>query len=177
LRPVYEAGPVTYRVFSVGDKTFQVPTFSYYFNNTDCWAKIEGTVAKVGVSDFIRLDPREIVSLKPPDVGLMVAIFDRLCSFTTDNVSLDVNSPVSGRVVSVNQKLTGNPGLVKEDPYERGWVVEVELSDIDDNMEFLMDCEEYFSNAKARVESGPRLGCPCSRRGRVYRSGKTQDKE
>lgn len=175
--PMEETGPVSYREFIVRDKTFRVPASGYSFNNTDCWARINGTVAKVGISDFIRLDPREIVSLRPPDVGLIVAIFEGLCSFATDHVSLDLNSPVSGRVVSVNQELIDNPGLVKDDPYERGWVVEVELSDIDDDMEFLMDCGEYFSNAKARVESGPRLGCPCSRRGRVNRSGKTQDKE
>jgi glycine cleavage system H protein len=161
-----ETGPVTYREFSTGEKTFRVPDSGYYFNNTDCWARIDGTVAKVGVSDLIRLDPREIISFEPPDVGLLVAIFDGLCSFATDNVSLDVNSPVSGRVVSVNLELMGDPALVEEDPYERGWVVEVELSDIDDDLEFLMDSEEYFKNAKARVESGPRLGCPCSRRGR-----------
>jgi len=168
-----ETGPATCREFSAEDATFRIPSTGYYFNNTDCWARIDGTVATVGVSDFIRLDPREIVSLKPPDIGLKVSIFDGLCSFATDNVSLDVNSPVSGRVVSVNQELIDNPGLVKDDPYERGWVVEVELSDIDDDMEFLMDCEEYFGNAKARVESGPRLCCPCSRRGRVNRPGKT----
>jgi glycine cleavage system H protein len=172
-----EKGPVTYREFSVGDKTFRVPTSGYSFNNTDCWARIDGTLAKVGISDFIRLDPREILSFEPPDIGFKATIFDGLCSFKTDNVSVDVNSPVSGRVVSVNQDLIDNPGLLKEDPYESGWVVEVELSDIDDDMEFLMDCEEYFRNAKARVESGPRLGCPCSRRGRVYRPRETQGKE
>ena len=168
---------VTYREFSVGDKTFRVPTSGYTFNNTDCWARINGTVAKVGISDFIRLDPREIVSFEPPDIGLIVAIFDGLCSFATNHVSLDVNSPVSGRVVSVNQELIDTPGLVKEDPYERGWVAKVELSDIDNDMEFLTDGEEYFRNAKARVGSGPRLGCPCSRRGRVDRSVQTRDKE
>jgi glycine cleavage system H protein len=174
---VDDAGLVTYREFNAGDKIFRVPESGYYFNNTDCWAIINGTVARVGISDFIRIDPREIVSLKPPDVGLIVAIFDGLCSFETDNVSLEVNAPVSGRVVSVNQELINNPRLVKEDPYESGWVAEMELSDIDDDMEFLMDCEEYFRNAKARVESGPRLGCPCSRRVRVNRPGKTQEKE
>ena len=164
--PMDETGPVTYREFSTGDKTFRVPDNGYYFNNTDCWARIDGNRAKVGVSDFIRLDPRQIISLEPPEVGLIVAIFDGLCSFETDHVSLEINAPVSGKVVSVNQELLDNPGLIKEDPYQRGWVVEVELSDIDDDKEFLMDCEEYFHNAKARVESGPQLGCPCSRRGR-----------
>jgi glycine cleavage system H protein len=175
LISVEEIEPLTYKEFGAGDMNFRVPASGYYFNNTDCWARIDGTVARVGISDFIRLDPREIVSLEPPDVGLKVSIFDGLCSFATDNVSLDVNSPVSGTVVSVNQNLIDNPWLVKEDPYERGWVVEVELSDIDDDIEFLTDCEEYFYNAKVRVESGPRVGCPCSRRGRVNRPGNTQD--
>jgi len=172
-----ETGTINYREFSIGNETFRVPESGYAFNSTDCWARIDGNRAKVGVSDFIRLDPRQIISLKPPDIGLIVAIFDGLCSLETDRVSLEVNAPVSGKVVSVNQELIGNPGLVKEDPYERGWVVEVELSDIEDDLEFLMDCEEYFSNAKARVESGPRLGCPCSRRVRANRSGKAQGKE
>jgi len=164
--PMDETGPVTYREFSTGGKTFRVPDSGYYFNNTDCWARIDGTVATVGVSDFIRLDPRQIISLEPPDVGLIVAIFDGLCSFAADHVSLEINSPVSGKVVSVNQELIDNPGLVKDDPYERGWVVEVELTDVQDDLEFLMDSEEYFKNARARVENGPQLGCPCSRRGR-----------
>ncbi|MHB8896895.1 MAG: glycine cleavage system protein H, partial [Candidatus Geothermincolia bacterium] len=90
------------------------------------------------------------------------------------HVSLELNSPVSGRVISVNRELIDNPGLVKEDPYEGGWVVEVELTDVEEDMEFLMDGEEYYRNAKARVESGPRLGCPCSRRVRANRPGKTQ---
>lgn len=161
-----ETGSVRYKEFDAGDVTFRVPESGYSFNNTDCWARIDGAVAKVGFSDLIRLDPRKIVSLDPPEIGLTVSIFDGLCSFETDGVSLEVNAPVSGTVVSVNQELIESPGLVKEDPYERGWVVEVELTDIDDDLEFLMGCEEYFRNAKARVENGPQPGCPCSRRGR-----------
>lgn len=52
-----ETGPVTYREFSIGEKTFRVPNSGYYFNNTDCWARIDGTVAKVGISDFSVLTP------------------------------------------------------------------------------------------------------------------------
>lgn len=159
--------PVTYRDFTFEDKEFRVPESGYYFNNTDCWARIDGASARIGVSDFIRLDPRLIVAFEPPDPGLKVSIFDGLCSFTTDRVSLQVNSPVTGTVIAINDELLADPGLVKEDPYERGWVAELKLSDIDDDMEFLMDAQEYFRNARARVAAGPRLGCPCSRRIRV----------
>lgn len=170
--PVTE--PVTCQEFNIEDKDFRVPFSGYLFNNTDCWARIEGNVAKVGVSDFIRIDPRQIVSFKPPDIGLTVSIFDGLCSFETENVSFGVNAPVSGKVVCVNQEIIDNPGLVKEDPYGRGWVLELQLSDIEDDIEFLMDCDEYFRNAKARVQGGPQIGCPCSHRGRVTRKKKKQ---
>ncbi|MHB8895872.1 MAG: glycine cleavage system protein H, partial [Candidatus Geothermincolia bacterium] len=76
-----EAGPVEYKEFSAGEMTFRVPASGYFFNNTDCWARIDGNLARVGITDFARLDPRRIVALEPPDVGLTVAIFDGLCSF------------------------------------------------------------------------------------------------
>jgi len=155
----------------------RVPFDGYSFNNTDCWARIRGTVARVGLSDLIRLDPREILAFEPPDVGLLVGIFDRLCALKTDGVSVDLNSPVSGRVTSVNVDLVDDPGLVKEDPYGRGWVAEVELSDIDSDMDFLLDCEEYFFDVKSRLESGPRLGCPCSRRAGASRRATARGRE
>jgi glycine cleavage system H protein len=166
-----EAGPVEYMEYGSGDRTFRIPESGYYFNNTDCWARLNGTVARVGVSDFVRLDPRRIVTFVPPDIGFTVSIFDGLCSFETDRVSIEINAPVSGTVVSVNERLLEDPGLLKEDPYERGWVAELELTDIVDDMEFLMDCDEYFRNAKTRVEIGPQVGCPCSRRVRVRKPG------
>ena len=160
-----EMGPVTYREFSVADKTFRIPESGYAFNNTNFWARVDGNTARIGFTDLIRFDPREILSLRPPDTGDEVHIFEKLCSFETDRISLDVNSPVTGIVVSVNQELIENPGLIKEDPYERGWVVEMELFDFDDDMDCLMDCAEYPRFAKARIEAGPQIGCPCSRLG------------
>lgn len=165
-----EIEPVEYLEFASGDLVFRVPSRGYYFSNTDSWARIEGNLAKVGHSDFVRSDPRKIVSFEPPDVGSTVAIFDGLCSFLTDRVSLDLRAPVSGTVVSVNLELVKYPALVKEDPYERGWVAQIELSDIEEDLGFLMEGNEYFEHARARVACGPRLGCPCSRRVRVARS-------
>ncbi len=158
-------GPVRYKEFSAGDKTFRVPESGYAFNNTDCWARVKGNIAAVGFSDIIRFDPRELLSLRPPDVGDEVHLFEKLCSFKTDQISLDVTSPVSGIVLSVNKELLDNPGLVKEDPYEHGWIVEMELFNFDDDMDCLMDCQEYPRFARARIEMGPQVGCPCSRLG------------
>ncbi len=158
----------------MGDEVLRVPASGYYFNNTDCWARVEGGIVKVGFSDAIRFDPRAIVSFEEPEVGEEVRIYEELCSFGTDRGPLKLNAPMSGRVISVNPDVKDDPGLIKEDPYERGWVVELEPSDIDDDMDLLMDAEQYLRNTRARAASGP--GCPCTW-GRGHAARKAREEE
>jgi glycine cleavage system H protein len=77
-------------------------------------------------------------------------------------------SPVSGRLVAFNHQLVEAPRLMNDDPYERGWAIELELTDIDADIEVLMDCRQYFDLARARMQGGPR-SCPCTRQGALYR--------
>lgn len=156
--------------FRAGNRVYRVPRRGYYFNNTDCWAQFDGSRARTGLSCLVCHDQREILTFKPPRIGLKVSIFDRLCSFTTKGISLEVNSPVTGTVTSFNHDLLKSPGLVKADPYRAGWVVELDLCDPEGDLEFLTGCSEYYSSLKTRMESVPGRGCPCTRLGRAYRT-------
>lgn len=158
--------PISYRGFKVSGVDFRIPESGYVFDTSGFWAKRNENTARVGLADWIRLDPRQLLVLRPPDLGDEVHIFEKLCSFETDQISLDVNSPVTGIVTAVNSELIHEPGLVKEDPYGNGWVAEIELFDFDSDMDCLMNAEEYSRFAKARAEMGPQGGCPCSRFGR-----------
>ncbi len=157
--------PVKFTGFNVSGVDFRIPESDYVFDTGGFWAKRNEDTARIGLADWIRFDPRELLALRPPDLGDEVHIFEKLCSFETDQISLDVNSPVSGVVTAVNPELIDNPGLVKEDPYDRGWVAEIELFDFDSDMDCLMNAEEYSRFARARIEIGPQAGCPCSRLG------------
>jgi glycine cleavage system H protein len=146
------AEKVTYQEFMVGKFIFKVPVSGYYFNENDCWARVEGNRALLGVSDYVQQSASDMVYFEPPPIGKEVAIFEEAGSLESTKTALDIISPVSGIVVAVNQELVEAPELINQDPYERGWAVEVELTDFESDRELLMDCTEYYSYLKDKVE-------------------------
>jgi glycine cleavage system H protein len=144
--------PVTYREFSVDKFIFRVPESGYLFNENDCWARVEGQRARVGVSDYVQQSASDMVFFEPPTVGAEVNIFDEVGSLETTKTALDIISPVSGKVVAFNQEVVEAPELINEDPYERGWAVELELADFDSDKELLMDSTTYFDYLKQKTE-------------------------
>lgn len=60
------SGTVTYREFSVDKFIFRVPTSGYFFNENDCWARVEGTRARVGVSDYVQQSASDMIFFEPP---------------------------------------------------------------------------------------------------------------
>ncbi len=138
------SGSVSYREFSVDKFVFRVPSSGYFFNENDCWARVEGNRARVGVSDYVQQSASDVIFFEPPQIGAEVDIFGEVGSLETTKTALDIISPVSGKVVAVNQELVEAPELINQDPYERGWAVEIELADFDSDRELLMDSPAYF---------------------------------
>ncbi len=151
-KPDSFSGPVTYREFSVDKFVFRVPESGYFFNENDCWAHVEGTRARVGVSDYVQQSASDMIFFEPPAIGSVVSIFDEVGSLETTKTALDIITPVGGKVVAVNLEVVEAPELINEDPYERGWAVEIELSDLEGNRELLMDSTAYFDYLKQKAE-------------------------
>ena len=146
------SGIVTYREFSVDKFIFRVPETGYFFNENDCWARVEGTRARVGVSDYVQQSASDMIFFEPPEIGVEVSIFDEVGLLETTKTALDIISPVSGKVVAVNQEVVEAPELINEAPYERGWAVEIEMSDFEGDRELLMDSAAYFNYLKQKAE-------------------------
>lgn len=146
------SGAVGYREFSVDKFLFRVPVSGFFFNENDCWARVEGVRARVGVSDYVQQSASDMIFFDPPAIGAEVSIFDEVGSLETTKTALDIISPVSGKVTSVNQQVVEAPELINEDPYERGWAVELELTDFESDRELLMDCPAYFDYLKQKAE-------------------------
>lgn len=146
------AEPVSYKEFTVDKFVFRVPSSGYFFNENDCWASIQGSRAKVGVSDYVQQSASDMVFFEPPIIGAEVDIFGEVGSLETTKTALDIISPVSGKVVAVNQEVVEAPELINEDPYERGWAVELELRDFDSDKELLMDSGAYFEHLRKKAE-------------------------
>ena len=146
------SGAVGYREFSVDKFLFRVPVSGFFFNENDCWARVEGVRARVGVSDYVQQSASDMIFFDPPAIGAEVSIFGEVGSLETTKTALDIISPVSGKVTSVNQQVVEAPDLINEDPYERGWAVELELTDFESDRELLMDCPAYFDYLKQKAE-------------------------
>lgn len=143
---------VRYREFIVDKFVFRVPEGGFFFNENDCWARVEGGLARVGVSDYVQQSASDMLFFEPPAIGAELSIFDESGSLETSKTALDIISPVSGKVIAINQAVVDAPELINEDPYERGWAVELELSDLAGDRELLMDSPAYFDYVKQKAE-------------------------
>lgn len=146
------SSPVETREFMAGKFVFRVPASGYWFNENDCWARVEGKRARLGVSDYVQQSASDMVFFEPPEVGTELEQFDYAGSLESTKTALDIISPVSGKVVAVNGELVEAPELINQDSYGRGWAVEVELADFESDRELLMDSDAYFAYLKDKVE-------------------------
>ena len=138
------SAPVDYNTFTHDKYIFRVPREGFFFNENDCWVRVSGTRARVGVSDYVQQNMTDMTYFSPPPVGKTVEQFDEVGTIESVKSSMDLISPVSGTVIAVNTSLVESPEIVNEDPYEKGWVAELELTDFDSDMELLLDCKSYL---------------------------------
>ena len=93
------------------------------------WAKIEGDVATIGITDYAQSELGDIVYIELPEEGLKTSQADSFGTIEAVKAVSDMFAPLSGEVVEVNTKLADNPELINEDPYGKGWIIKIKLSD------------------------------------------------
>jgi len=140
-----------YRI-KVDKWTFRVPKELFY-NENDCWARIEGNIAKVGITDFLQNMISDIIFVKFSEIGSKVEQFDEIASFESTKSVLDLLSPVSGTIQEVNEKLSESPELANKDPYGEGWFAAIKLEDFENDRQNLLRAQEYFEVLKRKVET------------------------
>jgi glycine cleavage system H protein len=139
-----------YRI-KVDKWTFRVPKELFY-NENDCWARIEGDTAKVGITDFLQNMISDIIFVKFNELGSRVEQFDEIASFESIKSVLDLISPVSGTIQEVNEKLNQSPELVNKDPYGEGWFAIIRLEDFENDRQNLLQAQDYFEVLKRKLE-------------------------
>jgi len=147
-----EIGHIEYFETTVDKFHFRVPKTGYYFNENDCWIKPEGNRALMGISDFLQNKASDIIFVEFPEVGLEFEQFDDVGNFESVKIVLQLISPSSGKISKVNKELEKSPGLLNQDPYGKGWFIEVELKNFEEDKELLMDGPAYFEYMKEKIE-------------------------
>jgi glycine cleavage system H protein len=123
---------------------------NFKFAKTDEWVNVEGNVATIGVSDYAQSQLSDIVYLEfLVEPGDEFSKGDSLVTLESVKAAADVSSPVSGKVVEINEALTDDFEAVNTDPFGRAWMVKVELSDSSE-LESLMSADAYTTYCEER---------------------------
>lgn len=141
-----------YETYKKDKFIFRLPKGNFYFNENDCWVYVSGKYARVGVTDFVQQSLSDIMFFTSPEVGDEVQQFGELGEIESGKAVFEVISPVSGKIVAVNEELSDAPELINQSPYEKGWIADLELSDFESDRELLLDFDAYFPVLKRKVD-------------------------
>lgn len=107
------------------------------------WIKVEGNKVTLGITDFAQNQLGDVVFVDTPAPQTEYKAGDSLCSVESVKAVSDVYAPVSGMVVDVNMDLADNPQSMNEDPYGKGWIAIMEMTNKDADLKALLDAAGY----------------------------------
>ena len=112
-----------------------------FYSKSHEYVKVEGDEAYSGITDYAQKELGNIVYVDLPEVDDEVAADEEFGAVESVKAASDLNSPVSGTVVEVNEKLEDKPELINQDAFAN-WIIKVKLSDKSE-LDGLMDAEAY----------------------------------
>lgn len=110
------------------------------------WARRDGDRVVIGITDYAQDALGDVVYVELPAVGTATRSGSAFSEIESTKSVSDLYAPVDGRIVEVNESLNEAPELVNEDPYGRGWICVIEVTDpasIESSMGQLLDADAY----------------------------------
>jgi glycine cleavage system H protein len=106
------------------------------------WARAEGNLVTVGVSQFAVEQLGDVTQVDLPREGEVLKQNEPFGSVESVKAVSDLLSPISGKVVKVNTTLQDSPEYVNQEPYDGGWMIQIEATSPDE-LKKLMSCAAY----------------------------------
>ncbi len=119
------------------------------YSREHVWVRVENGTAVIGITDFAQDELGIISALELPDEGDDVEQDDSFGSIEGRKTVAELYAPFSGTIESVNAEVLDNPGLLNDDPYDGGWLLEVTLDDPDE-LKGLMTADDYAEYVENR---------------------------
>ena len=106
------------------------------------WVSINDGVATIGITDFAQSELGDIIFVEFPDTGMSINQKDSVGTLEAVKTVADIYSPVTGEVIEINDNLESSPELINEDPYEKGWILKIKISNKDE-LDSLLSNSDY----------------------------------
>ena len=106
------------------------------------WVEVEGSQATVGITDYAQGELGDIVYVEIESLDESLEKEEVFGSVEAVKTVSDLFLPVSGKVIEINESLEDSPELINEDPYEKGWIIRMEIENTEE-LKDLLDSESY----------------------------------
>ena len=106
------------------------------------WIRVEGEEAVVGITDYAQSQLGDIVFVECETVGDALEAGETFGTVEAVKTVSDLYLPVAGEVLEFNEELEGEPELVNKDPYGKGWIVKIKISD-ETELDGLLNADAY----------------------------------
>jgi glycine cleavage system H protein len=108
------------------------------------WIKIEGDIATIGITDFAQSELGDIVYVEIETEGEALDAEEVFGSIEAVKTVSDLFMPIGGEVVEINEEIESNPEVINSDPYGKGWLIKLKISDMSE-LDNLLSAEAYQS--------------------------------
>ena len=120
------------------------------YSKTDEWVRVEGDQAVIGITDYAQDQLGDIVYIELPWEGAQsVSQGAKFGDIESVKATSELDSPLSGEVVKVNEELKDRPELINDDPYGEGWMLVIKMSNPAE-LDSLMSADEYQKYLQGR---------------------------
>jgi glycine cleavage system H protein len=106
------------------------------------WVRVEGDRAVVGITEYAQHELGDVVFVDLPDVNQKVIIGAGMATIESVKAVSEIFAPLSGEIMEVNDTLEHSPELVNQDPFDKGWIAVIEITDPAE-LDGLMTAEAY----------------------------------
>jgi glycine cleavage system H protein len=114
------------------------------FSEDHLWVLEMGETARIGLSEYAQEQLGEIVTVTHADIGKFIERGDPIGELESQKTVVELVSPITGTIKTVNENVVEDPSLINVDPYGKGWLAEVEINEPEEILQ-LMGSEEYES--------------------------------
>jgi len=118
-----------------------------YYTKSDEWLKVEDSIGTTGITDYAQDQLGDIVYLEKVEKGKKLKQGETLTTIESVKAVSDVNTPVGGEIIEVNEKLLDDTSIINKNPYGEGWIAKIKI-DNKDELKNLMSAQEYSEYRK-----------------------------
>jgi glycine cleavage system H protein len=123
-----------------------------YYTREGVWAKPVGSRVRIGLTDFLQQRSGDVAFAEVKPAGTAVDFEDEVAIIETIKVDISLGSPVGGVVAETNPSMVTAPEVINQEPYEAGWLADLDATNWEADRTRLLDAESYFRLMKGQAE-------------------------